>query len=303
MTITLGAGVSRDNELMTRGGSSTARRPAAIADRPLPVVDLVDGAFAALRQRPRTLITVVAGLVVPIAIAEGYLARNALGGATLEQMINDPTVANEVSTQSPFGSEALLAYLLDWFLMAVAGVPVSRVVAGWVTGQDVSAGQALAFTARRWWVILVAFLLNHLIQTIGFAMFLVPGAIAVALFALTSPVIAVEELGPVAALKRSAELVRRRKATVIGGIAMTAAVAYGVENAVSLLPTMVALIFGPDKTWPLVSASAMMTSIILVPFTSATMCLVYLDIRFRTEGLDLELRSWTVLKSPDDASG
>lgn len=303
MTITLSTKVSRENDVMNRGGSSTAMRPAAIADRPLPVIDLIDGAFAALRQRPRTLIAVVAGLVVPIAIAEGYLTRNALGGATLEQMINDPTVANEVSTQSPFGREALITYLLDWFLMAVAGVPVSRVVAGWVTGQDVSARQALAFTARRWWVILAAFVLNHLAQTIGFALFIVPGAIAVVLFALTSPVIAVEELGPIAALKRSAELVRRRKATVVGGVAMTAAVAYGVSNAVSLLPTMVALVFGPDKTWPLVSAAALMTSIILVPFTSAAMCLVYLDIRFRTEGLDLELRSWSVLKAPGDPNG
>ncbi len=300
MTITLSTEVSRDNDVMNRGGSSTAMRPAAIADRPLPVIDLIDGAFAALRQRPRTLITVVAGLVVPIAIAEGYLTRNALGGATLQQMINDPTVANEVSTQSPFGSEALITYLLDWLLMAVAGVPVSRVVAGWVTGQDVSARQALAFTARRWWVILAAFLLNHLAQSIGFALFIVPGAIAVVLFSLTSPVIAVEELGPIAALKRSAELAKRRKSTVVGGIAMTAAVAYGVSNAVSLLPTMVALVFGPDKTWPLVSAASLMTSIILVPFTSAAMCLVYLDIRFRTEGLDLELRSWSVLKTPGD---
>ena len=279
---------------VTNAGTGAA--PAPIADRPLPLIDLIDGAFAALRQRPRTLVTTVAGLVLPASLLEGYLVRNALGGASLTEMMNDPTVAQEVSNQSAFGAEAVLAYGIDWFVIAVSGVAVSRVVAGWLAGQDVTARQALGFTLRRWWVVLAVFFLNHLLQLIGLVLLVVPGLIAMVLFALASPVVAIEDLGPIETLKRSAALVKRRRGSVVGAVAMTAAVSYGVSNAVNLLPTLASLVLGPDRTWPLISAASMLSSLILVPFTSATMCLVYFDIRFRTEGLDLELRAMAMAR-------
>ena len=76
----------------------------------------------------------------------------------------------------------------------------------------------------------------------------------------------------------------------IGVILLLGLVDYGVSQAVGALPGFGALLLGPDRAWPLVAAASLLTSIILVPVNGAAMCLIYLDIRFRTEGLDLRRR-------------
>lgn len=263
-----------------------------IADRPLGVVDLLDGSFAALRQRARSIVTIVAGLVVPLSIFQGWISRDDLGGATFGDLINDPTVAQEVSNSSTvFGPGFFVSQLLGLLVTAIAGVAVSRVVHGWFEGRDTTVGEALRFTGRRMGAILASFAVIHILEGVGFVLLIVPGMAVLVLSSLTSPVLAVEDLGPVASMRRSWELVRRRTGTTIGLILLLGLVQYGVSQAVGTLPALGALALGPDRAWPLVAVANMMTSIILIPVSGAAMCLTYLDIRFRTEGLDLRRRA------------
>ena len=100
--------------------------------------------------------------------------------------------------------------------VAIAGVTVSWLIYGWFEGRDPTARQALAFTARRMGAILGAFVVIHLLQLVGFVLLVLPGLAAIVLSALTSPVLAVENLGPVASMRRSWALVRLRPGPVIG---------------------------------------------------------------------------------------
>jgi hypothetical protein len=265
--------------------------PQPISEGPLGVIDLLDGAFGALRQRARTIVAIVAGLVIPNAIFQGWITRDALAGATFVDLVNDPTVAQEVSESSTiYDLGTAFSQLLALLVTAVAGVAVSWVIYGWFEGRDPTARQVVAFTASRMGAILGAFVVIHLLQLVGFVLLVLPGLALIVLSALTSPVLAVENLGPVASMKRSWALVRLRPGPVIGIILLLAGVEFGVSYAVGTLPETGALLLGPDRAWPLVSMSSLLTSVILIPVNGAAMCLVYLDIRFRTEGLDLRRR-------------
>ncbi|MCP4221944.1 MAG: hypothetical protein GY773_01200 [Actinomycetia bacterium] len=265
--------------------------PQPISEGPLGVIDLLDGAFGALRQRARTIVAIVAGLIIPLSLFQGWVARDDLGGASFFDMMNDPTVAQEVSeSTSVFDLGAVIGQFLGLLVTAIAGVAVSRVVHGWFEGRDPTAIEALAFTVRRMGAILGAFVVIHLLQLLGLILLILPGLAVIVLSSLTSPVLAIEKLGPVESMKRSWELVKRRTGSVIGIILLLGLVQYGVSTAVGTLPQAGALLIGPDRAWPLIVVANLLTSIILIPVTGATMCLTYLDIRFRTEGLDLERR-------------
>lgn len=258
--------------------------------QPLGVIDLLDGSFAALRQRARVIVASVAGLVIPVNLLQAWLARNYLGGAGLSQILSDPTVAQAgAEADSPFGWAWLATQVLRLLMLAVGGVSVSRIIGSWIDGTDSTAGAALRHTARRLPAVLVAFVLIHLLQMVGFLLVL-PGLFAIVAFSLTSPVLALEPLGPIASMRRSARLVRRRPGPVLGVIALLGLVSYGVSQAVGTLPSLAALAIGTGRAWPLQAAAGAATSLILVPVTAAAMCLTYLDIRFRTEGLDLRWR-------------
>lgn len=266
-------------------------RPVPIAEEPLGVIDLLDGAFAALRQRPRAIVAIISWLVVPLSLFQAWLTRDDLGGATFGELLNDPTVAQEVSESTSLVDVGVLgSQVLAMLVTAVAGVSIARVVGGWVEGVDRGALDALRFTGRRSPAILAAFLLIHLAELVGFVLLVIPGLMVVVLSALTSPVLALESSGPIASIRRSWTLVRRRPGPVFGVIVLLAVVEYGVSQAIGTLPVLVSLIVGPDRAWPIVAAANLLTSIILIPVTTAAMCLTYLDIRFRTEGLDLRRR-------------
>ena len=262
-----------------------------ISEGPLGVLDLLDGSFAVLRQRARVIVAIVAGLVLPVALLEAWAARDDLGGSSFSELFRDP--AASPAATSPFAAYDLLFFLTQGLGLAVTaagGVAVSRVVAGWLEGEDLSALDALRFTARRLPALAGAFVIVHALEGVGFLLLGVPGLAAIVLCSLTSPVLAIEGLGPVAAVRRSAELVRRRPGPLIGLTLLLVAVQYGVGQAVGTLPGAVAIFIGPDRTWPLLAASNTITSLILVPVTGAAMCLAYLDNRFRTEGFDLRRR-------------
>lgn len=262
-----------------------------ITDTPLGVVDLLDGAFAAIRHRARVIVGVAVVPVLPAAVFQAWVARDDLGGAALGDLFTDPTVSQEAA--DPFAAYDLLflvSQTVALLVTAVGGVAVSRVVGGWLDGEDRGVAEAWRFTLRRLGPVLGAFVVIHLVQAVGFVLAVVPGLVAVVAFSLTSPVLALEGRGAIDSMRRSATLVRRRPGPVVGVIVLLAIVHQGVDQAVSTLPEGVALVIGPDRAWPLLAAANAATSIILVPVTGAAMCLLYLDIRYRTEGVDLRRR-------------
>lgn len=276
-------------------GVPTPARPRPVSDRPLAVLDLLDGAFAALRQRPRTLVGVVLPVLVPVELLQAWSARDLLGGAGIADVLSDPTIAEEAAGAGPGITQTFVDLLATSFTVSVTGVAVAHVIAGWLQGREVTAGAALRATARRWWVVLLAWLCVRLVQAVATALFVVPGLVAVVLLSVTSPVVAFEGRGPLASIRRSVALVRPRFGPAVGVVLLVGIVSYGVSQAIETLPTVVAVVIGTDRAWPLLAASGILSSLVLVPFVTASAALLYVDLRFRSEGLDLELEAAEVL--------
>ena len=270
-------------------GVTPERQAVAITDRPLNVIDLLDGAFAALRYRPRVVFFSMLWIVIPAALIEGWNSRGVLGGGGLLGVINDPTLLQEASDSSGYAT-SVFAYGVDWLRVSFIGVSMAFMVDRWAHGEDPSVKDVMWFTVRRAPVWLAAFLLGKLI--IGVTGWLVVPWVMFALgFALLSPVLAIEGLGPIKSLKRSFKLMRLRTSQILGLYLACALVGFCVSGALTAIPSTVALVIGTDRAWPLVTIGSIISTSLLAPFNGAAMALMYHDVRFRSEGLDLKHRA------------
>ena len=111
-------------------------------------------------------------------------------------------------------------------------------------------------------------------------------------FLVTAPVMGAEGLGPIEAMRRSARLVSRRFWTVLGLALLSVLVESLVEIAIGFLPTFVSYLLGTDGIgWVLPAVVAILTTLITMPVVAGITVLIYIDLRVRTEGLDLELEA------------
>ncbi len=138
--------------------------------------------------------------------------------------------------------------------------------------------------------LLVSWVLVHLIELIGLVFFVVPGVFAIIAFTVVAPVVGIERIGPIQAMKRSNRLTSRRRGPVLGVILMSFFVELVVANALSLLPSAVALLIGFDVGWIVLGIGTALVALITTPFVALVSIELYLDLRVRTEALDIELR-------------
>lgn len=261
-----------------------------LTDRPLRVIDLVDGAFAALRYRPRVIILSILWIVLPFALLEGWASRGVLGGGSLVSVLNDPTLAQEAS-EATSPTTTFATYLIDWSRISLIGVATAYLVNSWADGRDPGPREVIGFTVRRLRLWLATFALAKLAILVGLAAVVVPGVALALAFTLVSPILAVEGTGPVATLRRAWTMMRQRTLQVLGLYVACAVVGGFVSNALTTIPSIAALVIGTDVAWPLVSVASIISASLLAPFNGAAMTLMYHDIRFRSEGLDLIRRA------------
>jgi hypothetical protein len=276
--------------------------------RPMTVADVLDGAFTIIKARPTRLLGITALFVVPVHLLSAFLQRDALGGSGLWDALTseDPAVVAETQ-QGPTGAE-IVGSIIGWIvpglaLVAVAAV-IARMVGGWMVGYDAKAGELLRTVGRRWWALLASYLLVHLAEV-----FVVPGllflpllaapALIMAVFVATAPIIGAEDVGPIDAMRRSWRLVMRRFWPVLGISVLIGVVSTLLSNALGGLPQVLALLIGLDVAWPLLAVGTIVGAVLTTPFVAAATVLLYLDLRVRNEGLDLELTARELI---DDAA-
>jgi hypothetical protein len=190
---------------------------------------------------------------------------------------------------------------------------VARVGVSALLGEQLTPGEAVRATVRRWpallagWFLVMAatFGLGVLAVAIvalggaalfGVGMLLLLAAMPVGLAAYTllravPTVIVVEGLGPLAALRRSATLLRPRFMVALAVVLLALLVGSLVQTALAALPTAGGFLFGLEAGWVLVSAGAIAAGLVVRPFQALVGALLYVDARVRQEGLDLEVRA------------
>jgi hypothetical protein len=283
-----------------------ARRPSA-PDGPAPPVplrrlapsDLLDGAFAVLKASPANVLAVAALFVVPVQLVAAWLQRDALGALNVFDALAGDEAAIEALEEDDLGATA--AGLLGLMGMSISLPFVCAATTALVLarhrGHDPSLGELVGTVVRKAPILLVAWVLVHVAEVLGLFLCGVGALAAMTLFLVTAPAVVAEDLGPVAAMRRSARLARRRFWPTLGVAMLTGIVASLFDQALSSAPVLLAVLVGTDGAgWLLLGAGGVMSSIVTTPVVAAATTLYYLDLRVRTEGLDLELEAAAVLE-------
>lgn len=257
---------------------------------PMGLSDVLDGAFKLYKGNARSVILITAAFMVPIQLLTAFLQRDVLSGAQLSDLVNDPSVLGGAEAGDGAGmAGTLLAALATALVMPLVAGAVCRVVAASYLGEELAPGDAVRAVAPRWWAFAIAWVLVHLLEALGTLLLLLPGLLAMALMVAVAPAIAIEGLGPLAAMRRSARLVRPRMFPVLGIALASGLLASAIGVALGFVPQTLAVLIGLEWGWPLLALGSVLTGVVVNPFVAIVATLVYFDGRIRHEGLDLQV--------------
>ncbi|MGH9212296.1 MAG: hypothetical protein ACRD2C_16685 [Acidimicrobiales bacterium] len=289
--------------LTRRSGQTDGVDVPAVRMQPMTVADILDGAFAIIKARPARLLGLAAVFVVPVHLLIAYLQRDAPGlGLYWDSLTaNDPAVRAEATEQTSSTEEfwlGLMVMFLPTLALVFVAAAIAHLVAAWSAGRDVTFGQLLGVVGRRWWALLVSFVAIHVLEVVGCY---IGTLFVMAAFVVTAPVIGAEGLGPFKAMGRSVTLTMRRFWPVLGISLLIGVVAILLGNALGGLPSVVAYFLDFELAWMILAAGSAAGAVIATPFVAAATVLLYLDLRIRTEGLDIELAAIDMAKQAPNA--
>ena len=257
-----------------RGSGAAGRVPLPVPLRPMTTADVVDGSFAILKARPRTIVVIAAVFVVPLELFTAYLNRR-----NYTDDIGDVFSANNNTDMGAL----VLAMFLGWLIAPFVAAAIAHVVASWYADGDLSSSDALGRMVRQFFPLMGAFIGVHILELFGILVGLLP---VVTLFVVTAPAIAIEDLGPIAGMKRSVALVRTRF-SIIGIIVVSMLIEFVIGFAIGAVPQLFASLLTERFDWIIIALFNMAAGIITTSFVAGVSVLLYLDLRVRSEAMDL----------------
>jgi hypothetical protein len=177
----------------------------------------------------------------------------------------------------------ILAALIGIAVMYGIAIPLTTgaltiIVADRSTGGNAGPGKAYGKLMRRFGALLSAAIPAFFLVLVGLCFLVIPGLIIGFLFVFVTPVVLLENVGGIAALKRSVALVKANVAQV----AIVCLVFAGIRIVASILGG----IFVPRSAIFLGSFVQDALLMLTLPIPILGTVLLYLDIRRQTEGLD-----------------
>ena len=312
------------------GWAAPKVKPGVIPLRPLGVGEILDGAVTTIRKNLGAMLGLSVAVAAIIQLGGLYFNWSLFN--SLGQMADLPATATTDQVLGVMGdalSASLVYYGLDWLgrtlLTGILTVVVSRAV----LGEHMAAGEAWRRARPRLLRVLGVTIVYTLL---ALAPLLVAGLVTVALagaggsagaglgvlliiaaipfsiwlfvrYLLAPPIVMIETVQPpnggavpigiVAALRRSAELVKTSWWRVLGIYLLIALLAAVVANALSFVFSIPAgfadlgeISFGAIL---LLAIGGVLATAVTAPFVAAAVALLYVDRRIRAEGLDIEL--------------
>ncbi|WP_299034437.1 glycerophosphoryl diester phosphodiesterase membrane domain-containing protein [uncultured Pseudokineococcus sp.] len=303
---------------------SSPQRPGIVPLRPLGALELLEGGFRAISANPRVMLGTSAAVFGAVAVLSLLLAP--LFGSAFAAVLNESLPAagagSEFSALDLAGTDPVTTVvslvattvLTGLLVLSVSGSVIGRTVPAGELWQRVR-GRVLALVGLALLTGLVYFavvLLGAGIGALGFfagtgagvgglVLGLLAGvAVAVWLgtrWAFAAVALLLEGRGVFSALGRSAGLVRGTWWRVFGVLLLTY-VLVSIATAVLVVPAgvvsgVIDVVVGSTAGSALAAFVTLLfgtvASILVQPFASAVVALLYTDLRIRQEGLDVEL--------------
>ena len=284
-----------------RGGvvrSPTTPLPGSPVARlqPRTVGQLLDGGFDVIKFRFRNIAVVTATLVLPLYAIPAMLSAGTAHGEISSNPLSFLSGQNSFVTGSgeltPAYWRLVLFAALAQIGMFVArlllGVGIAHMVTSWMLGSDPTVRETLRHIAGRLPVALAAWLVLAPLK-IASAFVCGLGLIyTLPVFAVLAPVVSIEGMGPFRSIARTHRLSLRRFGPVLGIWALWMLVAMGTGAASSLIVTLVGyLANGLGWGWVISGSVSVALNSVWVAVEVAVWVLAYVDIRVRTEGIDI----------------
>ena len=304
-------------------------KPGIIPLRPLTIGDLFSGAFEAIRSNPKVLFgfTIVIMLFVSL-IASVSILVSGLGYESVTSAANDPQALQQSTTE--LANTLLLqivSTMVQW-LSTFTGTSIltgllAATVSQMTVGRNLTLSEAWAMTRKRLGSLIGSFALTALITATPIVLWIVAVFVSLAVVAdghrdlwwlsglaffaiipisilmyffqiklLFAPMCAVlEEIGPVASLKRSCSLVKGEFWPTLGRYLLLNLIIGFIGGfvgfVIGLIGGLVTLAVTSDPSSPIGLAISMffvmLGSGLLLPFSASFETLMYTDLRIRKE--------------------
>jgi len=308
------------------GWRPPALQPGIIPLRPLGVGEILDGAFRSIRANPRVMfglaVIVVSIVVVIQAVLTWYLGGLLSGAITDFSVTADP--GGELGLDQQVGS--MLGVLLSMPLLLVATTVLTGLlivsVSRSVIGQTITLGDAIRASRRRvWWVVGIT-LLYLTVIALGYAalvglflltavneqwvLFAVTGIVGGLLLLaatvwlsvrmlLVTPALMLEGGAFWATVRRGWKLTRGSFWRLFGIYLLVQVIMSVVVGIIAVPIAIIAAVFLDDPLMitfggiALSSIGDIISYTLTTVFSAAVAALLYIDVRMRREGLDVEL--------------
>ncbi|MEU8917136.1 DUF7544 domain-containing protein [Streptomyces nigrescens] len=311
-----------------------AAKPGVIPLRPLAVGEILDGAVATMRAHWRTVLGISLIVAVVSQTAVTVVTGLWFQGADRAPSLSSENIPPLRETMREMGNSLAatgITSVIGLLATIIATGLLTMVVSRAVLGRSVTPGDAWRDARpqlpRLLGLLVLLPLLITAIVTVGVA----PGVILVATgmpkaglllalfggmaatvvtiwlwvrYSLASPALMLEKQGVIAAMRRSAKLVRGAWWRVLGTQLLTYLLIGIVEFIIQIPATLVAFLIGGENLmdwangtssstgWSfliVLGVGAVISSTITFPISASVTALLYMDQRIRREALDLEL--------------
>lgn len=248
---------------------------------------VIDEAVTFLRIAPGLLFGVALMILLPLRVMALAFPGSPLRDARPDQLL-DVFLGNLSQPGAVVAAFATLV-LESVALFTVAAV-YGSVVESWFSSRAVTATDLLVASIKRSPALFAGWLLVHLGQAIG-ATFTVGVAVLVLgpLWIVTAPLMGAEGIGPFAAMRRSARLTGNTFIHCLFVFVMSGIAAVAIRGAIRLLPSLVGLELLNLPLWAVSGVADVVASVVVTAFVAAVSTVLYLDLRVRREGIDLDM--------------
>ena len=262
--------------------------------RPLNVGEALDVALKLYRRGFGDLVRLVAVVIIPVQVLAAVIRVSTTDNG--QSTVQTGTINGQPHVVLTNGFWTGLAGSLAVFVLTgmggnLAAASCLRSVSSRYLGEDSRWQDSLAFVWRRLPSVLWVWFLVFLLASLALLLVIVPGVYLWVSWIVAMPVVLLEDRRGWQALKRSRWLVRGRWWPTFGTY-LLAVILVSIVEAV-LGGVLVALVLRNNPTSGyaiLVNAVAAIVSALLVtPFTASVIAVIYFDLRVRKEGYDLEL--------------
>ena len=243
--------------------------------------DILDTAFNLYRLHWRSLMGLVALLLVPLQFLQEFLTRNYRHAAFLGTRVGE----NQASRVALIGL-AVLGLSLFIVQPLLVGA-ITRAVAGFHLGETPTAGDVLEKGLPLLGPVLVVILLYTLAVVIGFILLVVPGLILFVRLLFGPSIVVVEGLRGRKALRRSWALTKGNGWRVFGIMIVAGLVAAVVGGVIGAIGEAIASNAG-TAAWFVRAVAGSVGAVVTTPFSQMVTVLLYFDLRVRHDGLSLD---------------